>query len=325
MRKKLAILTIVSVLLATALLTHPTHAAGETIVVDVSHGQGTKLLDHFVGNLTDLGYTVVLANGGINSTVLEGASFLFVGHIYGKANNLTDAEIDAIKAWFNKGEKAIWVDADSDYGGAEYIAFQTNKILEAIGSKLRAEITSVEDPQSNAKAAYRVVANVTNTADPVKDITSGVSKALFHGPTFLYGVKDGTPVALEDTSITNVYWVMKTSPAGVVKDNTPTTPPLVHTDGQKGSFVIMAVEKHAGPNENNKIVVSGETPYGGYMPVFAWTYYDVSLDGPTLVKNTVTWGLKVEAPFPWLTVGVVVVVVAIAVVGLVAYSRRRPA
>jgi hypothetical protein len=279
------------------------------IVVDLSHGQGPSdgnwtghkleaLHADFEGNLSVVkGYEVVWATE-LTESVLADAQFLFLGSVYGK--NLTDHEIDVIVNWFSQGEKTIWVGTDSDYGGARYIVDNTNRVLRAIGSKIRAEPTSVEDPSSNCAASYRPRANVTNTGDSeVAGIVSGINASkgvLFHGPTILYGFVDGVAVSLETTTVENVHWVMKTGESGIIVDHDFTImPPVVHDDGQEGSFVIMAVEKYAGPNENSKIIVTGENPYGGYQPGFSSEYYGYPLEGPTLVMNAVDWGVMVES------------------------------
>jgi len=300
---------IATALFSTGLSVTPVQAAVPLkIVIDLSHGQGPStgnwtghkleaVTANFEGNLTSVrGYKVVWAIGGINETVLSGAQFLFLGSVYG-VKIFTDAEVSAIRNWFNQGEKTIWVAADSDYGGASYIIDNANKILEALGSKIRAEPTAVQDPFANCAGAYRVRANVTNKADPdVAGIVSGVNASkgvLFHGPTILCGYVNGSYVDLETKKIKNVYWVMKTGASGTIVDSDAIMP-YAHKNGQVGSFVIMAVEKYAGPMGDGKIIVTGENPYGGYQPMYTPSYYGYPLDGPTLVMNAVDWGVKVE-------------------------------
>ncbi|MDQ1280880.1 MAG: hypothetical protein QG670_2143 [Thermoproteota archaeon] len=277
------------------------------IVIDISHGQGPtngnwtgnklqSLTADFEGNLTAKGYQVVWATQ-LSDSVLADAQFLFLGSVYGM--NLTDSEVNTIVNWFRQGEKTIWFGSDSDFGGYRYIDDNANNILRLIGSKIRVEPTAVQDPISNCASAYRVRANVTNKQDAeVSTIISGVNATkgvLFHGPTILYGNVNGTSVPLETTKIRNVYWVMKTGASSTIVDSDPSiSPPIIHTDGQTGSYVIMAVEKYAGPNGNSKIIVTGENPYGGYQPMFTSDYYNYPLDGAKLVMNTVSWGVKVE-------------------------------
>jgi hypothetical protein len=251
------------------------------------------------GNLTLRGYDVVWVWQELNETMLDDAQFLFVGSVYATGYDFTDAEVEAIANWFEQGEKTIWVCGDSDYGDAVYGIPNANKILRAIGSKVRVEHTAVQDPDNNCAAAYRPRANVTNTEDAeVASIVAGINVSkgvLFHAPTALYGLVEGTPVSLETTTVRNVYWVMKTGASSTIVDSDfVINPPIVHANGQVGSFVVMVVEKYAGPYGNNKIIVSGENPYGGYQPMFSSEYYGYPLEGPKLVMNAVDWGLMVE-------------------------------
>ncbi len=277
------------------------------VVIDVSHDQGPAdgdwtgnklegLMANFEGNLTAKGLEVVWATT-IDEATLADAQFLFLGSVYGSA--FTDAELAAITAWFKQGGKTIWIGGDSDYG-ASTIPFEMNRVLRAIGSKLRLEHTSLEDPITNCAAGYRPRANVTNTEDAEVagivarvNVTNGV---LFHGPTVLYGFVNGIAVSLETTAVSNVYWVMKSGASGIIVDADPTiNPPLAHEVGQQGSFVVMAVEKYVSGHGNGKVIVSGENPYGGYQPMFSSEYKDIALDGAELVMDAVDWGLNIES------------------------------
>jgi hypothetical protein len=250
----------------------------------------------FEADLVAKGVDVVWATA-INESTLADAQFLFLGSVYGSA--FTDAEIAAIAAWFGQGEKTIWVGGDSDYG-ASPVPFEMNRVLRAIGSKLRVEHTSLEDPITNCAAGYRPRANVTNTMDAeVAGIVAGINTTkgiLFHGPTVLYGFYNGMAVPLETMMVPNVYWVMKSGASGIIVDADPTiNPPLVHEVGAQGSFVMMAVEKFACGKGSSKVIVSSENPYGGYQPMYSTEYKDIALDGPLLVMQAVDWGLNIES------------------------------
>jgi len=54
-------------------------AAAPKIVLDMSHGMGDKYVNYIAGNLTQWGYIVVQATGGLNSSIFSDAQFLFVG------------------------------------------------------------------------------------------------------------------------------------------------------------------------------------------------------------------------------------------------------
>jgi len=306
--KSLFLLCFLAITLLTTTVAIEVNAATKPkIVIDVSHGQGPadgdwtgnkleSLMASFEGNLTALGLEVVWATK-IDEAILADAQFLFLGSVYG--SSFTDAELAAIGAWFSQGEKTIWVGGDSDYG-ASTIPSEMNRVLRAVGSKIRFEHTSLEDPITNCAAGYRPRANVTNTVDAeVAGIVAGFNATqgvLFHGPTILYGFDNGIAVSLETTTVSNVYWVMKSGASGIIVDADPTiNPPLVHEVGQQGSFVMMAVEKYVCGHGNGKVIVSGENPYGGYQPMFSSEYKGIALDGAALVMNAVDWGLNIES------------------------------
>jgi len=315
-------------------LTISTASAQETKTVAFASGHGqlgsedtwdayNDLLDDLVG----LDYETEEIEGTITAAELTGVDLLMLGAVYGV--NLTNAEISAIESWFDDGEKAIWVGCDSDYGGGHIIIMENcNKVLEAIGSKIRVEPTQVLDGESNAQAGYRVVANVTNHEDEqIEDITQGVEKVLYHGPSILAGFVEDEWVALEETEVENVFWIQMTSPASAIADTDfaegAMFEPKAHGLTDEGSFVIFAVERFAGPDQNNKIIVTGATPYGDYKPMYASEYYDVALDGPDLVTQAIVWSLEVESPPAFditLIIGIIVVIIIIVAVAL--YVRR---
>jgi hypothetical protein len=292
-------------LLTTTIALGVTAVTRPKVVIDLSHGQGPSdgdwtghkleaLVANFEGNLTAKGLEVVWATK-LDEATLADAQFLFLGAPY-KAN-FTDTELEAITRWFNQGEKTIWVGGDDDYGGST-APDEMNRVLRAIGSKIRLEPTGWEDPITNCGAGYRPRANVTNMDDAeVAGIVAGVDPTngvLMHGPGILYGFYNGMAVPLETMMVPNVYWVMKSGGSAIIVDH-DLNPPKVHENGQQGSVVAMAVEKYVCSKGNSKVIVSSENPYGGYQPMFSSTYYDITLDGPTLVMNAVDWGLNIES------------------------------
>ncbi len=269
-----------------------------TIVFDYSHGQYSSAVEYIDqeldANLTAMGYTTVWAKGGINDTILDGAVALILGAVYG--DGFSSTEITTISNWFNTGNKFLWVGGDSDYAGYTYITDNMTAVLEGVGSHVYQEPTAVEDTISNCGAGYRPVANKTTTNPYVDAITDGVSKVLMHGPTLLYGSNSSTPgadtspVALETTSITNVYPLLYYGGSATIADS-DITPPIAHTDGQIGSFVATSIEMNAGSAGSGVIVVSGASPYGDYRPMYADSYYGVTLDGYNLVLNAINYGI----------------------------------
>jgi len=318
----------------------PVSPQAKKIVIDQKIGRpywqsspaetGGVPLRNVVGNLTALGYEVVVERGGINSSILQDASALILFKIKTQAGNYTQAEIDAIVNWMKTGNKLLWVASDSDYldsyltdTGSDFREDQPNKVLAAIGSHIRFELCSVESPTWNiGAAAYRVLSNVTNTADPdVVKIMTGITKPIyFPGPAAIIFANDqGTLVSYDQlpkpglfSSVPAVFWVLKTAPDAKIVDGSPKFPPVFYTNGQVGSFVLMAGEKYL--YGSSKVVATVESPIGdvGYS---VWTdlYRGVALDGPKLLYNTIAWGLTADsAPIPtgYYIVGAVVVVIA---------------
>ncbi|MHA1246889.1 MAG: hypothetical protein ACTSPE_06140 [Candidatus Thorarchaeota archaeon] len=273
-----------------------------TIVFDFSHGQySTKLINttdlQLAENLTAMGYNIVWAMGGINDSILSDAVGLVLASVYGEANGFLQSEIQAIADWFNDGGKLLWVGCDSDYSGA-YINDNMTAILEAVGSHVYPEPTSIEDPVSNCGAGYRPVANKTSDDSYVADIVEGTTKVLMHGPTLLYGSDSDTPgenvsaVALETTTIDNVYPLLYYGGNATIVDH-DILYPYAHKDGDKGEFVAATLEVEAGEAGTGVIIVSGASPYGDYQPMCSWEYHDVELDGYNLVINGITKGISI--------------------------------
>ena len=291
---------------------------------DAYHGE----LQNLASNLTAKGYTVVIATNGITSDVLSGAQGLIIIKPKTDENLYTDAEINAIKNWFNEGGKFLWVASDSDYiepylTSTKFKTDTANRILEAVGSVLRFDYCSVEDPTTNAGAPYRVVSNVTNTQNSdAAQITKGVVNALFHGPTVVAGYKNGKLVPFNEVESDNIFWIFKTTPNGVIVDNDPSSPPQAYTVGEKGSYVLMAAEKYAGPNKDCKVIVSAEGPYGDHGG-FTNSYHGVTLQGTTWVLQAIDWGMTVEKKAAMPTTLIIAAVVIVAIIAVAAFMLTK--
>ncbi len=300
---------------------------GWTIVFDYSHGQYSsyvEIMDEWLeGNLSEIGFTVIWALGGLNDSILADADALILGAIYGD-NGFTAAEVTAVGDWFNAGHKFLWVGGDSDYDGA-MVGNNMTLILEEVGSHVYHEPTAIEDPVSNAGGSgYRCVANTTSDDAFVADIVEGVDAVLMHGPTMLYGSNSATPgenvdpVALETVSIDNVYPLLYYGGNATVTDG-DLTYPYAHTDGDIGEFVATTLEVEAGAAGTGVIVVSGASPYGDYSPMINQEYYSVPLNGEKLVVQGISVGLE-KALVPddmtmiYLAAGIGVIVVIIIVI-----------
>jgi len=274
-----------------------------TIVFDMSHGQYKESVFIYqdtwlAGNLTNLGYNVIWAWGGLNDTILEDATGLVIGAISGITKGFTAAEYTAFDNWFNSGERFLWIAADSDFGRYAYINANASAMLEITGSHVYPEPSAVEDPIYNCNASYRVVANRTGDSVFVSPMVEGVSGVLMHGPTLLYGSNSTSnpggsvePVSLESITIENVYPLLYYSETAVIIDSDLISP-LAHYDSQIRSFVCAKIETHLGVTNSNIVVVSGASPYGDYMPMSVFYYYDRILEGDKFVIQVIDHGVK---------------------------------
>ncbi|MHC1604527.1 MAG: hypothetical protein ACXQTP_00950 [Candidatus Methanofastidiosia archaeon] len=315
-KKRMASLFVLSAMLVSmAAFVTAEEATTVKVVIDAAHEtrHPDDLLD-LPAKLEGWGYTVEMVTDEITADVLADAKILLTPVPQGIP--YSQEELDAIKAWFDGGNVAIWVAGDSDYDGPEIIP-NTNVLLSTIGSHIMLENASIEEPdiEYNDGSAYRVVVSNWN-ADI--SISTGVSKEVFHGPTFLYGIKDGNPVNLATTDIKNVTWVAKTSENAVVVIHHLTslmTPGL--EDGSTGQFVMMAAEEKAGAKNSSKIVVTTEANFCAYKNMNmdgSSEKGNHEIQGETLLKNTLDW-LKAESEGGgtnmYLYVGVAVIVIIV--------------
>jgi len=214
-------------------------------------------------------------------------------------------EIQAIKQWLEEGGHVLWIAADSDYGNGAKTQQFVDSILDQLNiTNLRVDLASVEDPVSNAGGkSYRVVAYADPEPDtPMRDIlVKGFEhdgKVLTHGPGVVAWVDnpDGTgnwhPL-MKGSKLSDEYILIHSSNnSDIVENNAPAA--NAYQAGQTGEFAIAAAQiiKKEG-KQPIVVIVSGETPIGGYEPMWASKYYDVQLDGPKVVANIFAWSLEV--------------------------------
>jgi hypothetical protein len=330
--KRVATLAIVVALFA-PLLVRPSVAQAEPkIIFDYSHGQASSPFtvdEWLMGNLTALGYEIVVTYGGLNDTILSDADGLVIGSIYGADSGFLAAEVTAMVDWFNAGNKFLWVAADSDYGSdnsGQWINDNMTLILDGVGSHIHFEPTAIQDPVSNCGAGYRPVANGTSSDAYVADIVADTTNVLMHGPTLLYGSTDGVStsgeVALETTSIPNVYPLLYYGGNATIVDD-DLIEPVAHDVGDVGEFVACAMETFAGEAGTGVLIASGASPYADYRPMCQDEYYGVTLDGYNFVEQAIHFGMSLAptlAPPMDMTmlliaggIGAVVIVIIIVV------------
>ncbi len=298
-------------------------------VKDLDTKWGQTNLKWLVGNLTAAGFEVKQITE-ITPENLKGVDALVIGKLYNYDSVFSDSEIQAIKNWFLEGGKFIWVGADSDYTEPylkpEDISFKAdepNKILAAIGSSLRLEYASLEDPTSNAGAGYRVVSYEANTAGWATEITKDAPKVLFHGPTFVIGFKNGKFVPFSEVEGPNVVWLYRSSPDGTVVSHDGVDP-KAHSVGETGQFVEAAAEiidlglfKPKG-----KVIVTGESLLGDRF-IGTPEYHGVTLQGMTFIINAFKWGTTVEGPTLSMPALIGIIVIIVIVVVAVVVLRKR--
>lgn len=177
----------------------------------------------------------------------------------------TEAELAAVTAWFDEGNKLLWVASDSDYpDGQELRPPDANIVLETVGSHLRGEHGETQDPLVNFDAAYRVKAVSENCAPEYSFLVAGVTYAQFHGCGVIIGYLNDNYYALDETDIDGVYVIMTSSDSGVISDESAPAPEA-HSPGQEGNFAMMALEEM--PN-NNYVIATSDAPFSHYSPMY---------------------------------------------------------
>jgi outer membrane murein-binding lipoprotein Lpp len=292
------------------------------ILVDVAHGEATKGLDFWVNStvnpfavsdfaqlhilvppgevrdpiLLRLNATrsAVLVRGDLSTIDLSRYKVIILGQ---PPKPLTEAELAALKKWFETGGKVLWCAADSDYPaqGSEESQVACNDIAEYLGARIRLDYVSVEDTQHNAGRSYRVI-GVVDPPPQLGFLGFMAQRVLFHGPGAIAVVlPDGKWVPATSPEVqkhyNNIYVVVRTTENGVIVEHRTSADRRgrdgkAHTAGDRGVFALMAAEFMP---SGSVLILSGETPYGGYEPGVAPVYYRVPLEGPRFFRNLMLW------------------------------------
>jgi len=292
------------------------------ILVDVAHGEATKGLDFWVNStvnpyaISDFAQlhilvppgevkdplllrlnatkTAVLVRGDFSTIDLSKYKVIILGQ---PPKSLTDAELAALKKWFETGGKVLWCAADSDYPaqGSEESQVACDDIADYLGAHIRVDFVSVEDSQHNAGAGYRVV-GVVDPPPQLGFLGFMAQRVLFHGPGAIAVVlPDGRWVPATSPEVqkyyNNIYVVVRTTENGVILEHRTSADKKgrdgkAHTAGDRGVFALMAMEFMP---SGSVLILSSETPYGGYEPCVAPVYYRVQLDGPRFFRNLMLW------------------------------------
>jgi hypothetical protein len=223
MKKKiLSILLLTTLALSLCSVAAPSFAANPRVVVHLKGAlEPDTQLTYVMNNMSWVTWSVVYDE--IAASDLTGADMLIMIQA-DSSLDYSDDELAAVKAWYDGGGKAVWVAADSDYGNDGLRQATANSALEYLGSALRIEASSTEDPVSNGGAPYRVLAVSDNVAPEFAHLVSGVERGLIHGPGIVIGYTGGEYVALETDAPEGVYVILTTSEVGVVVDNSEPAP-----------------------------------------------------------------------------------------------------
>ncbi len=327
MRRYLSFLllaVLVAIALAPMVSVSAARIAGPVILVDLAHGENTNGLCTLFATMPEAHWIVLVPSEGFKlpecgirpaevwvgdfakvADKLRDVDMVIIGQ---PTKYLSDDEIKVLKEWFQSSGKVLWCAGDSDYpaqGGVQEIADHAcDAVLKAIGSKLRLDFVSIEDTKSNAGRPYRVVGIVEpDSRYGAEVIAYGAKKVLFHGPGAVAWVDENGKwhKLTEPNTPSNIVKLVLTTENGRVVEHQPKAPGApgefgrAHHVGETGKFVLMAAEVIEKGEIPNVVIVSGESPYGGYQPMVTYRYHGIPLDGPRFVRNVLLWALHYPA------------------------------
>lgn len=296
-------------------------SSAQKIGVDLSHGQDSSSITQLRDIVEKLGFELVEVRD-FNVKDLDELQ----GLIIDPGDEISDEELRVLENWFKKGGKMLWISGKYDKEISKI--YFANKILERVESKLRLEQLTLIKYTTYSEPLY-VIADVVNNKS---NISSGVSKVLFYSPTivcgydYLFGfIPVKTYVSLEDSSVADVEWVIKSGFGSIAILLNNSSTPFVHEPyicplrqlptkavcvcgrepwefeeeamKRKSGYVVMATEFFAGPKLDNKIIVTGSLVYGENSIVtksYTNPARKINLDGVELTKNALAWGMKIE-------------------------------
>lgn len=297
-------------------------AVSYVVVVDLTHGQGVKGLDVFLKTLYDAEVYLIVPSKDFYEALSLQIKVLITGYYIGDLSKFTDpatgreytltgiytdlliipqpaspiksAEVSAVIDYLKTRGGGLWVAGDSDYGAGEDVIKMVNDFMIAIGAEIVLDYLSIADPVSNCGADYRVVALV-EPPEELGFLAYGARKILMHGPGVVayYDPTTKNIVPLREVlakkgDIKVVAW---SSSNGTIVENNAKIRGVAYEVGAVGRFPMIAVQVMP-QYKNARIVLSSETPVGGYQPMITAQYYLVYLDGPRFVRNVVLWASK---------------------------------
>ncbi len=305
----------------------PIKVKNKTIMIDLSHGAYHTEVTNFKGNLTAASNTVAMLEGdNYLKNFTSSADALFMsGPKY--AYNTTETE--AIRSWFDQGNKFLFIGGDSDYGGY-YSPVAVNNLLRTLGAHIRLDSTSISDPQNNDGAAYRVAATQLGNGTIGSKVTEGMKAGfILHGPCSILGVNTSDPLVpyldLRTTKLPNVEILASYSAVSVAEDSDGSELPtdLYSTIKTQGNYPAVVVETIG----NSYIVLAGEAMFTDYKSMYnqiteTGTYNNGTTYGMMFVNNMINYFLG-EAQAPISFVPVVAALSIFATAAVIIRRRRR--
>ena len=310
-----AIVALAALLLLASAFPSAAAPVGIPILIDLSHGQPSSGIEIIMRMVPEAQWYILVRSEedkeALSPLVKSLAHDIIVGDfstidlekyriqmvIIGQPQALfTPEEVSAIVAWFTKYPgRAIWLAADSDYPaqGSETAQQAVNMVLEALGAKIRMDYVSIEDEESCAIRTYRVL-GIVNPDPEVAVLGYACDKVLFHGPGGIAWVDEAGKwhILTKEDKPENVYIVVTTTSKGKVAEHQAEPTGIsgkAYVPGEYGVYTLMAVELIKVGKGYGRIVLSGESPYGGYQPLTTWMYYGYVISGPQFVRNVILW------------------------------------
>jgi len=264
-----------------------------------SYYSGAKYLDPVIEKCEDWGYTVktLLYNATYD---LTGVDVLVIGPMNGE-QNVTQANLDIITAWFETGNKKLWIAGDSDYSGygapGDVTAHYSNAVIEAVNGSLVMEKGAVSSwwcdktwGAPNQRVWGCKYGATTEAAKLVDNLPN--NKSTFHGPSaVLWKDAEDNLHEFNETLPTGIEWVVKAADgsAFAIQSATPAPQYQFHTNGELyDDLTLMAIQKWT---NGNVLVVSGEAIYSTYKAMFGnpTEYDNVIQSSVVLAYNTLLY------------------------------------
>ncbi|MFQ5977716.1 MAG: right-handed parallel beta-helix repeat-containing protein [Candidatus Heimdallarchaeota archaeon] len=284
------------------------------VLIDQAHGGNhSQEVTNFVANLTAWGFQVKFLTTRLGAGDLADVD-IFITFPPDKDNSTakyTSAELTALQTWFDSGYKSVWATGDSDFGDpAGDMASEANKILNAIGSQVLIEQSSIES-DLNAGMPYRVRAGIFNLVDEVPaqliaQTSYGIS--FMHGPAPLIGINEttGVNITIEGNEayfkVRNVSWVVKavqnaTHDSTIRRWSANGLPYQIHANNSQGSFVMFTTQEKAGAHGTSRIIVTSEAIFSDYKMMFNDPgEFSFPNDNVNLTKAAMKWLARFHAP-----------------------------